>query len=153
MQKINCLNFFFGQWLDCALTFAHTCREVQVVLGRNSHSYTYLLIPLVRGCKTLSFLRKKNWFILKFRTLSVFSIRSCMIFFFPLHFYPSPVLWSFSDSQQWLGLPSLFGLQKVIVFGSVIMHLAFLGFFCFGLFFFFFHVKFPHWLCLHSPQW
>lgn len=57
--------------------------------------------------------------------------------FFLLHFYPSPVLWSFSDSQQWLGLPSLFGLQKVIVFGSVIMHLAFFFFFWLLPFFFF----------------
>lgn len=113
----------------------------------------YTLLPfLVGGCKTLlwCFLRKMNCFTLKFRTFSVFSIRSCMIFNFFFIFYPSPVHWSLSDSQQWIGLPSSFGLQKVIVFGSVIMHLAF--FFSF-FHFFFFPVKFPHWLCLSCPQW
>lgn len=82
---------------------------------------------------------KINWFILQFSMLFMFSVRSCMTFF--LHFYPLPLVQSFSDSQQWLGLPSLFGLQKIIVFGSVIMYLAlyFLlsTFFCFFFFFFF----------------
>lgn len=81
--------------------------------------------------------------------LSVFSIRSCMLGIFFLHFYSS-VLWSFSDSQQWLGLPSLFGLQKVIVFGSVIMHLAFFFFFSLCFFFLFSFLFFFFMWSFHS---
>lgn len=92
----------------------------------------------MRGCRTLSVVSSGTQTVLFYNSVYFLCFLLKAVWLFFLHFYPSPLLWSFSDSQQLLGLPSLFGLQKIIVFGSVIMHLALNFFFLLFLSFFFF---------------
>lgn len=99
----------------------------------------YTLLPLlVGGCKTLlwCFLRKMNCFTLKFRTFSVFSIRSCMIFNFFFYILPfSCALEPFRFStMDWLA-------QLIWITESYclwVCHNAFGLFFFFSFFRFFF---------------